>query len=646
MSDISLVSMPFAPLEWPSIGLGQLVTAAKQAGMDIKATYPSLRFAEVIGVPTYRLIAEIARADSLLGEWIFSKAAYKDFDFPHDEYMEYLLGNESGFRRYFFAYYKRKESFFRQEFQELRRIAEQFVETIAREILETHPRIVGCSTSFQQYTASVALLRHIKNLDPSVVTLLGGAHCEAEMGYMTAQKFSWVDFVVSGEADHLFPELCQHILERGSAVPSEHIPKGVYCQKNISALQRKSGGGEKPLVATAIVPSLNEVPVPDYGDYFEEFNRTTLHQTLKPKLVIESSRGCWKGQKNPCHFCGLNGERWQYRTKSTDRVLQELEVLYETYGIHTFIVADTILNMSYFNTLFKELSRKHKPYKFVFETTSNLQENQVQLLANAGVVAIQPGIESLHDTLLGLLNKGNSAIQNIALLKYALENGITVTWNLLYGIPGDREHYYREMVDFLPLIYHLEPPTMTPVRYDRFSQYHTESEGFGLTLAPLRVYQYVYPFEPDELDDFACFFEDRGSNTHQELFKPGIWRLVNTIIEWRKLFYVGSKKGSQRPELICQEIDERTMIVDTRPCAVAPEWTLTGIEHVIHKACRHPITKIHLYDSLCSSTSVEDEGLLEDGIAQLLQKKLLLQINQHYLALATFEPRRRLTKRY
>ena len=43
---------------------------------------------------------------------------------------------------------------------------------------------------------SLALLRRVKELDPSVVTMLGGANCEAEMGWAAIRAFPWVDFVV------------------------------------------------------------------------------------------------------------------------------------------------------------------------------------------------------------------------------------------------------------------------------------------------------------------------------------------------------------------------------------------------------------------------------------------------------------------
>ena len=84
----------------------------------------------------------------------------------------------------------------------------------ARRVLATGARVVGCTSTFEQHVASLALLRRIRELDPDVVTMLGGANCETVMGETTHRCFPWVDFVVSGEADGLVSGLCRLALDR------------------------------------------------------------------------------------------------------------------------------------------------------------------------------------------------------------------------------------------------------------------------------------------------------------------------------------------------------------------------------------------------------------------------------------------------
>jgi hypothetical protein len=87
--------------------------------------------------------------------------------------------------------------------QELRAEAEDFVDSAAARVLAHKPRIVGCTSTFQQHVASLALLRRIRELDPSVISMMSGENCETQMGRATHRAFPWGDYVVSGEADQL-----------------------------------------------------------------------------------------------------------------------------------------------------------------------------------------------------------------------------------------------------------------------------------------------------------------------------------------------------------------------------------------------------------------------------------------------------------
>lgn len=639
MNKIYLVSMPFASVEWPSIGIGLLAAATRKEGMNVKAIYPSLLFAETIGIFEYDLIAAVARANSLFAEWFFSRAAFKDYKFADDEYLSIYLADDSDLLKLAKGFYGNNETLLINKFKEIRREAEKFIEKIALNIVEEKPEIVGCSNSFMQHCSSLALLRKIKEINPSIVTILGGANCEAEMGYILKKNCSWIDFVVSGEADNLFPGLCKKIKKNGTVLSLEDTPYGVYSEEKISL---SSGKNIKDFVETAIVKKMDGVPTPDYSDYFKDLEKTNLKDIVSPFIPMETSRGCWKGFKKTCNFCGLNGKRGYYRSKSSDRVQEELDFLSKKHGINTFLMTDTILNPSYFKNLLKDLSGKENLYRLFFETRSNLNESQVKLLANAGVCWIQAGIESLHDDLLILLNKKTSAIDSIALLKYALENGIKVSWNLLYNIPGDSDQYYQEMADILPLLYHFEPPTALSIRYERFSPYYENPKQFGLNLTPSKLYEYIYPFKEDDLNHFAYFFEDNSILKNQEKDKPAVENFKNSVSKWRNLF--NNERNKTRPELTLTKTDKKIVVSDTRPCAPSSKYTLTEDESCLYGAFRNPATKTEVFNRVSSSKGIKKNTIdFEKAINNLIDKKLLLRIDKKYLSLANFKPEKELT---
>ena len=55
------------------------------------------------------------------------------------------------------------------------------------------------------------------------------------------------------------------------------------------------------------------------------------------------------------------------------------------------------------------------------------------MMAQAGITAIQPGLESMSSRVLSLMRKGVRAAQNINVLRWALYYGIDVSWNVLWG---------------------------------------------------------------------------------------------------------------------------------------------------------------------------------------------------------------------
>src|SRR5678815_4414294 len=56
----------------------------------------------------------------------------------------------------------------------------------------------------------------IKEQLPQTYIVLGGANCEGLMGAETIRQFEFVDAVVSGEADFVFPELVKAVAVSGS----------------------------------------------------------------------------------------------------------------------------------------------------------------------------------------------------------------------------------------------------------------------------------------------------------------------------------------------------------------------------------------------------------------------------------------------
>jgi magnesium-protoporphyrin IX monomethyl ester (oxidative) cyclase len=163
MPDVCIVSMPYDLLHMPSIGIGQLVAAARGRAIDARAVYAKFWFAEKIGLKNYNIICHLLNPASLLAEWTFSKAAFPGFHAPDDEYLAMAAAafHEEVFINIILDKFSEHNNI--GEFLlEMRKEAGDFIMEAAERILAMKPVIVGCSSMFQQQCASLALLRRLK----------------------------------------------------------------------------------------------------------------------------------------------------------------------------------------------------------------------------------------------------------------------------------------------------------------------------------------------------------------------------------------------------------------------------------------------------------------------------------------------------
>lgn len=621
MTDVCLTLMPYASVERPSLALGLLKASLEQNQIQTAVVYPNIQFAGEIGLDMYTALSNVL-VMHFLGEWTFSEAAFPDFQPDHSEYFRLVKAINADLRT--------------EIFWKVRQKAVAFVESVAHSILDLHPRLVGCSSTFQQHCASLALLRRIRELNPEVTTFMGGANCEAEMGLTTHREFPWVDFVLSGEGDDLLPKFCQKVLEHGREVSPTKLPYGII------APAHRQAGAVRIQAPRASAEALDRLPTPNYDDYFETLRNSQIASYIKPGLLIETARGCWWGQKHHCTFCGLNGSGITFRSKSPTRVMAEVTELTQRYQMRKFEVVDNILDMDYMNTVLPVLAAEEEPYKIFYETKANLRREHVQQLAAAGVRWIQPGIENMHDGPLKLINKGTTAWVNTQLLKWGREFGVRVAWNFLCYLPGELDEWYNEMATWLPLIFHLQPPSgVTGIRFDRFSPYHERPTDWGLNLMPNRMYEYIYPLKLEVLAGLAYFFEDPAEMARRipdengkRKDRPGLEALKACVKEWKRL-----EQAKEPPMLSMKDDGDRLLVTDTRPCATESRISLEGLAYFVYKACDRALSPRELQKVLRTQSGLNvgwEE--IEPIVVELQERKILVDLNNRLLSLAVQEP--------
>lgn len=630
MFKISLVNMPFAALNLPSIGLTQIQSVVnKKFGetVSVEICYANQDFGRYLGVEPYEFIASgMESHNSGLGEWFFRQAAFPELPDNLDRYFKRFFPHHNEQTRMYRAFIEEKKSEF---------------DLILNQIIEkyrlTESNIVGFTSMFTQNLASFALARRIKDLNPEVLIIMGGANCESPMGQILVENLSFIDFTFSGPALISFPKFVEHILNNE---PEKcHAINGVFSKTNIKSMTAQSCG---PTLTQLKVVSqtleqirqlgdeldLDHLVDLNYGPFLDAIEKNFPNREVEPTLLFETSRGCWWGEKAHCTFCGLNGMTMTYRAMSSENAIKVIKSVFKySDRCSRLSSVDNILPKSYLKDVLPYLDTPPNISIF-YEVKSDLTEEDIRVLANARVKSIQPGVESLATSTLKLMKKGSSAFQNLEMLKNCVMYDVSPEWNLLVGFPGEEDDVYQKYLQDLPLLVHLPPPSgVYPVRFDRYSPYFVKAKEYGLDLTPLDYYRFTYPFDEEKLADLAYYFNDRNTNAKYFLtMVRWLGKVREKFQPWHDNWH--SENEKHRPHLYFTQKNGSSLIHDTRSGRPV-DHSINEVGTLILDLMEKPKRITELKKEMADVSHPD----LEKELTGLLAKGLLFREGERYLSL-------------
>lgn len=620
--DVLLISMPWASLNSPSIQLGILQAMLENNSISVGARHFNLNAmeyfranfsggTETFSIKDYEEIAEVHWQVGL-GDWIFAVPPYIEPDKERDKaYKLYLQTSNVS------------PHIIEKAFN-LREIVPVFLQSCLDSIIECQPKIVGFTSAFSQNIPSLVIAKLLKNSFPDVQIVFGGANCDGVMGATLHQSFPWVDAVIRGEAESVFPAFVKNILD-GADVSKIGLLSGICFRQNGKSVAVPQNG--------QTLTAMEEVPLPNYNDYFEQFNQSDLREDLLPSIVIpfESSRGCWWGAKKHCTFCGLNGMTMAFRSKSANLVFDEVVKLGALYKQTVFTAVDNIIDMNHVEELlpkFRKLQQNGYDFNFFYEVKVNLKKKQLALMNEAGVRSLQPGVESLSTPILKMMRKGTTALQNIRFLKWATQYKIKPIWNIIYGFPEEPPEEYEKMEDLMRSLTHLPPPNLSRLLVERFSPYHQTPEEFGLKIkGPASFYQYIYELDSASVTNLAYDFSHEYLNgtANFDYVEP----IRKAIADWNRYWSYDSNCLVYRRGL------NFITIIDNRPNLENSMFVFERREAEIYLACDAGASAAQIWKKMRDAgDNSMSAGEIEDFLQELVESRLAFEENGIYLSLA------------
>ena len=601
---VTLAAMPWHAANRPSLAVAILVSLLRRDRPAVEVTeyHGGIRWTEFLlrkgyGETAVRDYTDIADngVPHGLGDWVFAGCLYDDPDWRIAEFRAHAD----------------KQNLDISKVVRMQPFAPDFLTAAANEILASDPDIVGLTSTFMQNVPSLALARRLKRLRPSLQVIFGGQNCDGPMGEALHRNHRFVDFVVRGEGEQVFPLLLDDI-EAGEA-PVE-LPGVCWWDGDRSVAN--------PQIAPVIPPAT--IPSPDFDAWHDTLERSTIREFVTPELLLESSRGCWWGEKHQCTFCGLNGSTIAFRAKPADRVWEEMSAMVHRYQILDVVTVDLILDMTFFHTLLPKMAEAGWDLRVAYEIKSNLRTEHVAALTAAGIVIVQPGVENLNGRVLKIMDKGVDGAANVRLLRDCEEYGLTAGWNYLYGFPGERPEDYWSVIAQMRALVHLQPPSgAVPIVLERFSP-HFERPDLGFKRRePVAFYRYVYDLPDAELMDLAYFFDTDWVGITGNVVDA----LVAGLDQW--------KRDYPHSYLTADDQDGRLVIDDHRRGWPRTRHLITGWHAAAYRGLARPRSEKALHAHLTKGGHAVDEDLIEGWLLDAKTAGLVFRDGDTWVALAT-----------
>ncbi|MDP4012380.1 MAG: radical SAM protein [Candidatus Nanoarchaeia archaeon] len=316
---------------------------------------------------------------------------------------------------------------------------------IKKEIQEFNPDVAGVSAQFtSQAEAAHESIDIVKEIDKNIPVMLGGPHASGTA--MSTIKDPNVDFIFTGEGE----------------LTAINLLKNLKDPSNVKGLWYKGENGAIKTTGPAeVIQELDELPFPAYHlvniqNYFDAGNKgmsSRRHAKGEGNWgTMFTTRGC----PYTCNFCSIfntMGRRW--RKRSTNNVVDEIEFLYNKYGIRTIFFEDDnfTLDMKHTIDILDELKKRNLEIQWQTPNgvrADRLDKELVAKMKESGCTRLRVAVEHGDQKFL---NEVIHKRMDLSVLEQSTKNvraaDIALDGFFILGIPGETDVTMRTSIDFM-----------------------------------------------------------------------------------------------------------------------------------------------------------------------------------------------------
>jgi anaerobic magnesium-protoporphyrin IX monomethyl ester cyclase len=283
---------------------------------------------------------------------------------------------------------------------------------------------------------AIEAAKFIKNLRPDLPVVFGGWHPTLLPDQTLAEPY--VDVVVRGQGEITFCELVNAFVNKTSL-------------KGIAGISWKTGVMRTHNPDRPVEP-IEDLPLPAFDlvdfDAYEAVDGSR-------KLAYATSIGC----PYACNYCtDTVFYKRRFNALTAERVVDELTSLVAKYRIREVALLDSNFPVDVHRAvaIARGIVASGVKFTWTFQASTDficrMTEEEIRVLGESGVKHMGFGTESTSETVLKLMNKRHQRIEEIyETARRAAIGGIKVTFNLIFGYPGeteaDRQITFETMTD-------------------------------------------------------------------------------------------------------------------------------------------------------------------------------------------------------
>ena len=297
-------------------------------------------------------------------------------------------------------------------------------EKIGRKLKEYQPDIVGVTSVTMNYPAASQILRHCKEFDRDLTTVIGGPHVTFA-AEETLREAPWIDIVVRREGE-------QTMLDIVGGKKLEEIPGITF----------REDGAVRMTAERGLIGDLDGLPLP--ARHLFPLSR---YHALDVHASIIAGRGC----PFDCIFCvgsKMGGRRVRYRDPKL--VVDEIESVL-ALGFREVNFEDDLLTLNHrqVSAVCDDIMARGLKFNWsVFSRVDTVNPELLRRMREAGCTWMLYGVESGNQEILDTVKKKVTLDKIREGVRMAREAGVAVMASFIIGLPGETRETLQQNIRF------------------------------------------------------------------------------------------------------------------------------------------------------------------------------------------------------